>query len=96
MEEALKISIDVKKLDKSAFYEGKNGALYASLIIWPNRDGEDRFGNTGTVKQDLGKDRKGEQTAIIGNAKPLRKRQDAPAPQKTVAQSYEDADEVPF
>lgn len=97
MEEAIKISIDVTKIDKSAIYEGKKGK-YLSLVVWPNRDGEDQFGNIATIKQDLGAERKGEQTPIIGNAKPLRKRQDAPAPapKQTMKQQWDEADEVPF
>ena len=96
MEEAIKISIDVTKIDKSAIYEGKKGK-YLSLVVWPNRNGEDEYGNIATVKQDLGAERKGEQTPIIGNAKPLRKRQDsAPKPQQTLKSEFEDADEIPF
>lgn len=98
MQEAIKISIDVTKIDKSAIYEGKKGK-YLSLVVWPNRNGEpDEYGNIATVKQDLGAERKGEQTPIIGNAKPLRKRQDAPAPapKQTMKQQWDDADEVPF
>ena len=98
MQEALKISIDVTKIDKSAIYEGKKGK-YLSLVVWPNRNGEpDEYGNVATVKQDMGAERKGEQTPIIGNAKLLRKRQDAPAPkpQQTMKQQWDDADEVPF
>lgn len=98
MQEAIKITIDVKKLDKTAFFEGKKGEMYASLVVWPNKDGENQYGNIATIKQDLGAERKGEQTPIIGNAKPLRKRQDAPAPkpQQTLKADYDDADEVPF
>ena len=97
MQEPIKISIDVTKIDKSAIYEGKKGK-YLNLVIWPNRDGEDQFGNIATVKQDMGAERKGEQTPIIGNAKPLRKRQDAPAPapKQTLKSEFEDADEIPF
>ena len=96
MQEPIKISIDVTKIDKSAIYEGKKGK-YLSLVIWPNRNGEDQWGNIATVKQDMGAERKGEQTPIIGNAKPLRKRQDsAPKPQQTMKQQWDEADEVPF
>ena len=97
MEEAIKITIDVTKIDKSAIYEGKKGK-YLSLVVWPNRNGEDEYGNIATVKQDMGAERKGEQTPIIGNGRPLRKRQDAPAPkpQQTLKSEFEDVDEIPF
>lgn len=100
MDEAIKINIDVTKLDKTAFFKGKNGT-YCSLIIWPNRDGEDQYGNTSTVKQDLGKDRREEKTQIIGNGKPLRKRsaQSAPPPnnyEKLPTAAEMNDDEIPF
>ena len=98
MQEALKITIDVTKIDKSAIYEGKKGK-YLSLVVWPNRNGEpDEYGNIAIVRQDMGAERKGEPSPILGNVKPLRKRQDtpAPAPKQTLKQQWDDADEVPF
>jgi hypothetical protein len=67
----IRIKIDVTKLDKTAFFQGKNGALYCDLTMWENRDGPDRFGNDYRIDQDLGKERraKGEKGAIIGNGK---------------------------
>lgn len=97
MQEAIKITIDVTKIDKSAIHEGKKGK-YLSLVVWPNRNGEDERGNIATVKQDMGAERKGERAPILGDAKPLRKRQDAPTPkpQQTMKQQWDEADEVPF
>ena len=97
MDEAIKINIDVTKLDKTAFFKGKNGT-YCALIIWPNRDGEDQYGNTSTVKQDLGKDRRDEKTQIIGNGKPLRKRSAPPSMYEKLPTKQEMAseDEIPF
>jgi len=102
MNEPHKITIKVNKLDKSAFFRGKNGDIYASLIVWPSNDGEDAFGNTCTLKQDLGKDRRDEKTQIIGNGKPLRKRsaQSAPPPKNyeklPTKQEAGDEDFIPF
>jgi len=97
MEEPHKINIDVTKLDKTAFFKGKNGT-YCSLLIWPNRDGEDQYGNTSTVKQDLGKDRRDEKTQIIGNGKPLRKRAAPPKNYEKIPTKQEAGDEdfIPF
>jgi hypothetical protein len=67
----IKATIKVNKLDKSAFFKGKNGDTYCSIILWENRDGEDQFGNTHSIKQDLGKERKGEKSEYVGNAKPI-------------------------
>ena len=46
----------------------------------------------------MGAERKGEQSPILGDAKPLRKRQDAPAPapKQSLKSEFEDADEIPF
>ena len=66
------ISIDVTKLDKSAFYVGKKGT-YLNLTLFDNRDGVDAYGHSGFVVQDLGKERrmKGEKGEILGNWKEL-------------------------
>ena len=96
MQEAIKITIDVTKIDKSAIYEGKKGK-YLSLVVWPNNQGEDQYGNIATVKQDMGAERKGEKSPIIGNAKLLWKRQDAPTPKpQSLKAEFDDADEIPF
>jgi len=101
--EALKITIKVNKLDKTAFFKGKNGDIYCSLTVWPNREGEDQYGNTCTLKQDLGVERRDEKAQIIGNGKPLKKRQYAPRsapPTKyeklPTRQEMEDESEIPF
>lgn len=65
-----KVKLDVSKLDKSAFFKGAKGT-YVDLVLWENRDGEDQYGNTHSVKQDLGKDRRDEKTPYVGNAKPI-------------------------
>lgn len=68
----IRVNIDVTKLDKSAFHEGKKGK-YADLTLMTNRDGRDQYGNDGFVVQDLGKERRqaGEKGAILGNWKDL-------------------------
>lgn len=100
----LKLKIDVTKLDKTAFFHGKNGAIYCDIILWENRDGEDQYGNTYAAKQDLGKDRRDEKAAYIGNAKPLGKpqspRQNAHNAAKANGYQPEnnsdDSDDIPF
>jgi len=107
----IKATIKVNKLDKSAFFKGKNGDTYCSIILWENRDGEDQFGNTHSIKQDLGKDRKGEKSDYVGNAKPIgggqgrdvpaseAMRRNEPAPPQrdnSAADGPDDSDEIPF
>jgi hypothetical protein len=101
--EPLKITIKVNKLDKTAFFKGKNGDVYCSLTVWPNKNGEDEYGNHGITKQDLGKDRRDEQPEIIGNARIIQRRnapqpkpQEPPVRTKTIYEEMADEDSIPF
>lgn len=96
---SLKLKLDVSKLDKSAFFKGAKGT-YCDLILWEN-DEPDQWGNTHAVKQDMGKDRRGEKTPYVGNAQPIGQRpatQNGAAPPKaTPAQDYnQEDDDIPF
>lgn len=95
--QSLKLKLDVTKLDKSAFFKGEKGT-YCDLILWAN-DEPDQWGNTHSVKQDMGKDRKGEKTPYVGNAKPIGQAKPAQrqAPQAR-ADAWDDpeSDRVPF
>lgn len=77
--EPISIKIDVTKIDKAALYKGEKGT-YLTLVVWPNRDGEDDYGNYAGVKQDLGKDRRDEKAPFIGNAKIIKRKNAAPPP----------------
>ena len=69
------ISLDVTKIDKSLLKSvtKKDGtkATYLNLICWPNRDGQDKFGNDGSVKHSLTKEQRdaGIKSEILGNYK---------------------------
>jgi hypothetical protein len=100
--EPLSIKIDVTKIDKEALYKGAKGT-YLTLTVWPNKDGEDQYGNHASVKQDLGKDRRDEKAPFIGNARIIQRRnapqskpQELPAKAKTIYEEMNDADEIPF
>lgn len=100
--EPLSIKIDVTKIDKEALFKGQKGT-YLTLTVWPNKDGEDQYGNHASVKQDLGKDRRDEKAPFIGNARiiqrknaPQSKPQEPPAKAKTLYEEMSDADEIPF
>lgn len=64
-----KLKIDVMKIDKSALYPGKNGAKYLNCVVWPNKDGVGKFGDTHVIKQELSKEARdaGQKEPIIGN-----------------------------
>lgn len=95
-----RISLNLSKLDESAFFQGKNGT-YVNLTMWEN-DGEDQYGNSHSLKQDMGKDRKGEKTPYIGNAKTFGsqsspRQQSQPNQQANGKQWSEDPnDDIPF
>lgn len=63
-------SIKVTDIDKSLMVQGAKGT-YLGIVIWENKDGEDRFGNTHVVMQDVSKEQReqGIKGRIIGNIK---------------------------
>ena len=65
MSKILTLKIDVTKLDKTAFFKGQKGT-YVDITVFL-KDEKDQYGHSGMVKQDLGKERKGEETPILGN-----------------------------
>ena len=96
--EPISIKIDVTKIDKAALYKGEKGT-YLTLVVWPNRDGEDDYGNYAGVKQDLGKDRRDEKAPFIGNAKIIKRKNAAPPPknyEKLPTAAEMNDDEIPF
>jgi len=44
------LSIDVTKLDKSRFVQGKNGAKYCDLTVWLSPDEPDEWGKHGGIQ----------------------------------------------
>ena len=97
--EPISIKIDVTKIDKAALYKGEKGT-YLTLVVWPNRDGDDDYGNYAGVKQDLGKDRRDEKAPYIGNAKIIKRKNSAPPPKNyeklPTKQEAGDEDFIPF
>jgi hypothetical protein len=97
--EAISIKIDVTKIDKAALYKGEKGT-YLTLVVWPNRDGDDDYGNYASVKQDLGKDRRDEKAPYIGNAKIIKRKNASPPPKNyeklPTKQEAGDEDFIPF
>jgi hypothetical protein len=97
----LKLRIDVTKLDKSVFYQGKQG-IYCDLDVFVN-DEPDQYGYIASAKQDLGKERRqaGEKAPYCGNGKWLETRQAPaakPAPQPKHREDFDNDDSsgIPF
>ena len=67
----IRASINLSKIDKSAFYVGKNGDKFLNITLLENRDGEDKYGNHFFITQDLGKEARlaGKRGEILGNGK---------------------------
>jgi len=97
------LKINVSRILKEHLFEGKNGK-YLDLVLFENKDGQDKFGNTGFVVQDLGKEARdrGEKGPILGNWKDM-ERKVAPKPmaprpaQQKASEPEDDSDsDVPF
>ena len=92
--------IDVTKLDKTHFFKGTKG-IYADLVLIPNKQGVDQYGNDGFVSQGTSKEarEKGEKGAIVGNYKKINRGSDVkpePKPTAKVQPDFDDNDGVPF
>src|SRR4051812_20826509 len=70
MPSPIKAKINVLKIVKEAMFKGDKGT-YLDLVIWPNKEGPDKYGNTHTIRQGLSKERRdaGEKEQIIGDLK---------------------------
>jgi hypothetical protein len=90
----LRLKLDVTKLDKTAFFKGKSGT-YVDLVLWEN-DEPDQYGNTHSVKQDMGKERRGEKTPYVGNAKPFGNAVKVMAPENKPPVVEDDDSDIPF
>lgn len=89
-----KLKIDVKKIDKSALYEGTKGT-YLDLTLMENRDGPDQYGYDGFVIQEIGQKRReaGEKGPIVGNWKHVGK--SAQGRDRTPQDAYKTAKQPP-
>ena len=92
--------IDVTKLDKSHFFKGQKG-IYTDLMLIPNKDGGDQYGNDGFVSQGVSKEArdKGEKGKIVGNYKKIHRPeapQAKPAAKAKVPYEPDQDDDVPF
>lgn len=77
----IKAKIDVTKIFKDRLFKGAKGT-YLDIVIWPNKDGKDAYGNTHVIKQSLSREARdaGEKEQIIGNL--TMPEDEAPAPRQ--------------
>lgn len=105
----IKLKIDVTKILKEHLFKGNKGT-YLDLVVWPNKDGKDQYGNTHYVVQEPNRAARdaGERGPIIGNLTLPENDEPAPAPkpnkyERPAKQAQEDApmgemetDDIPF
>lgn len=82
MSKPITARIDLSKIAKEHIFNGKNGAKYLNVAIFPNRDGVSQYGDSHFITQDIPKEARdaGERGAIIGNLK--MPDADSPRPQR--------------
>lgn len=96
------VKIDLKKIDQSKCFNGKNGAKYLDVVLMENKGGEDQYGNTHMAVQGVSQeDRKNNiRGAILGNAKTILTKFDKPAPEpkrdRPESHPTEDDSQIPF
>ena len=104
MRMGMEIKIDVTKLDKARFYQGKKGT-YATLTAFVDTEKVSEYGDNGTVTQaiDKGERQSGVKLPILGNTKIFytdaggqgHQQNQKAAPDNNHNITY-DADDVPF
>lgn len=79
----IKLKLDVKKILKDHLFKGNKGT-YLDLVVWPNKDGPDKYGNTHYVVQELSRAARdaGERGPIIGNLTLPESEEPTPAPRQ--------------
>ena len=93
------LKIDVTKLDKSRFFEGKNGAKYADLTVFIDPDNADQYGQNGGIQEARTKDEpKDKKMPYVGNCKVFWQEGGASqAPQTKSDDGWDDdIDSIPF
>lgn len=103
MANIITVKVDVRKLDKSRFFEGKARAdgtrpLYADLVLMPTRE-VGKYGDTHIVKQSLSKEEREAKVElpIIGNATERgAKAAASPAPERPQFSGVDEGDAPPF
>jgi hypothetical protein len=51
----IRLKIDVKKLNKDAFFKANSGAVYADCTLWLDDEDHAEYGTCGGITQDLPK-----------------------------------------
>lgn len=103
MSRPIKVRINLRKILKEWVYQGAQGD-YLDVVLFERKDGEDRFGNHFSAKQDLPKEARdrGVEAPYVGDAKYLgQPQQSRPEPRQGYQQGNggnrdDDDGEIPF
>lgn len=92
------IKIDLKRIDQSKCFKGKNGTVYLDAIVFDN-DEPDQYGNTQVIYQSVSKEERerGVKGKIIGNGREIGKKSSKTLPiQATNHQPKPEEENIPF
>lgn len=106
MSQPIQVRINVSKILKEWLYSGQNGK-YLNVVLFEKKEGEDRYGNHFSVKQDIPREARdrGVEAPFLGDAKWVgQPRQQEPQPRQGYSQRPQTAsvgaddhdDEIPF
>jgi hypothetical protein len=90
----IKISVNLSKLPKDKMTTSKTGEKWINLILWENKDGVDKFGNTHSLTVSKTKEEKEQPNVYVGNGKDMSVGVAPVAP--AIGKSDSDNDDLPF
>jgi len=90
----IKISVNLSKIPKDKITTSKTGEKWINLILWENKDGVDKFGNTHSLTVSKTKEEKDQPNVYVGNGKDSSV-QATTAPNE-IGKSDNDYDDLPF
>jgi len=91
----IKISVNLSKLPKDKITTSKTGEKWINLILWENKDGVDKFGNTHSLSVSKTKEEKDQPNIYVGNGKDSNIVVIPTAPTE-IGKSDSDHDNLPF
>jgi hypothetical protein len=91
----IKISVNLSKLPKEKITTSKTGEKWINLILWENKDGLDKFGNTHALSVSKTKEEKDQPNIYVGNGKDMSVGVAGVAP-TAIGKSDSDNDDLPF
>lgn len=92
----IKISVNLSKLPKEKITTSKTGEKWINLILWENRDGVDKFGNTHSLTVSKSKEEKEQPNVYVGNGKDSSVQVVAPVAPNAIGKSDSDDSDLPF